>query len=357
MVLYIWELENNAFKRIAVIDDAVSVIWARAYNAPGNFEVYMQATTERVKLFTEVAQLFITRESDSTVMMYVEKVEITTDPENGNYMTISGRGAECLLGMRIVPAQWNFSGRVENGIRQLINENIISPSASARQIPFIQLGQNVGLETSFTKQITGKNLLDAVSEMCKAYNLGFKFIFTGSGFLFQMYRGSDRSYNQTDNSYVVFSPEYENLANTTYTNDKTTSYNAAYVAGEGEGTSRIIVDVQNPQGKTGIDRREIWLDARNTSTNDGEISPITYANILYTDGFDQLDDMVETKTFEGETIDPGVFEAFEDYDLGDTVQIENAFGLRGTAIVQEITEVEDESGYRRYPTLSEWSVT
>ena len=45
-----------------------------------------------------------------------------------------------------------------------------------------------------------------------------------------------------------------------------------------------------------------------------------------------------------------------DYNLGDKVQVENEYGISGTAVVTEVTEVEDETGYNVYPTLSEWRV-
>ena len=43
-----------------------------------------------------------------------------------------------------------------------------------------------------------------------------------------------------------------------------------------------------------------------------------------------------------------------DYELGDTVLIENEYGIQAKATIIEVTEVEDESGYRIVPTLSEW---
>lgn len=53
--------------------------------------------------------------------------------------------------------------------------------------------------------------------------------------------------------------------------------------------------------------------------------------------------------------DTGLFRAGVDYDLGDTVYLETARGVRGSATITAITEVEDAEGYRIFPTFSDWT--
>lgn len=53
--------------------------------------------------------------------------------------------------------------------------------------------------------------------------------------------------------------------------------------------------------------------------------------------------------------DTGLYRAGVDYDLGDTVYLETARGVRGSAKITAITEVEDAEGYRIYPTFSDWT--
>jgi len=54
--------------------------------------------------------------------------------------------------------------------------------------------------------------------------------------------------------------------------------------------------------------------------------------------------------------DNGMYKYGEDYFLGDTVLIENDYGIKAKATIVEITEVEDETGYKIVPKLSEWRV-
>lgn len=354
MIIYVWEFSNGAFTRTAVVDHGKSVIWVKRFNDAGQFELYIPASTEMLELFTG-DEIILTRD-DSTAVMSVENVHLETDAENGDYITVKGRSVECFLGRRIVPKQTTFQNTAaETVIRSLITQNVINPTPTSRKIDLITLGTAQGYTDIINKQVTGKNLLTVISSICKEQNYGFELQFVNGNFVFNLYKGIDRSYNQTANTFVVFSPEFENIGNTEYSEDKTTLYNAVYVAGEGEGTSRVIVGVGNAAG---LQRRETWVDARNESsdTDAGTLTPTEYALMLSQQGREEIKQATETIQFNGEILNFNAYTYGVDYNLGDVVQVVNEYGITGTATITEITEVEDETGYRIYPTLSEWSV-
>lgn len=60
------------------------------------------------------------------------------------------------------------------------------------------------------------------------------------------------------------------------------------------------------------------------------------------------------KILNAQIADTGLYKAGVDYDLGDTVYLETARGVRGSAKITAITEVEDAEGYRIFPTFSDW---
>lgn len=64
----------------------------------------------------------------------------------------------------------------------------------------------------------------------------------------------------------------------------------------------------------------------------------------------------ESKIISAQVAETGLYTAGRDYDLGDTVYLETAKGVRGSAKITEITEVEDAEGYRIFPTFSDWTV-
>ena len=356
MNLNILKLENDTFTRIAVIDYATSIIWVKRFNDVGEFELYIRASTELYDMFQ--GDIFITRD-DTTTGMIVEKIRLTTDPENGDYLTISGRSVENIMSWRIIQrsvysqASTTAEMIIRNQIsRQLIyNPVIINPGA----IPWVSLGAAQGYTDEVTRQYTGKPLLDIVRDLCVTFDYGFEFEFTGEKFQFNLYKGTDHSFDQTENTLVVFSPEFENLGNTEYLRDTSNYANGAIIGGEGEGNDRTFVWVM-PEGVEGYQRRVIYIDARNTSSDNGSLTENQYKKMLAEQAKEQLELRKVTTEFNGEILNYNAYTYGVDYKLGDKVSIINNYGIQGNAVITEITEVEDENGYKLIPTLSEWTV-
>jgi hypothetical protein len=377
VILYVWELKTNPidssmyYDKIAIIDRAVSVIWIHRARASGYFEIMMPATAKNVELFRK-HELLVTRSGHLDTMI-PERVEVETTETNGDTLLVSGRSAESILGRRIVPRQWIFpkngmsadAGNAENCVRYLVYDNMINTGSAARNIALVSLGAYHGDDWSapMKKQVTGKNLLDVIPEICTAYNLCFRMDFENGGFKFRLYKGTNRSYNQSENPRVVFSPDLENIGDTTYTRDMSGYCNAAYIAGEGEGTDRRIAYVSgyNPESGAptihlGLLLRETWVDARNVSSNGETISDAEYTAQLMQQGRERLSELLPKNEFSGELMNTNGFVFGRDYDLGDTVSVVNRYGIRGNAAVLGIAEVEDATGYRIYPELSEWII-
>ena len=350
MILYVWKLENDTFTKIKVIDNATSVIWVKRFNAVGNFELYIRASTELLELFT--GDIFITRD-ESNVGMYVEKVQLNTDSENGDYLVITGRSAECILSWRVVMrvVYSSESTTAEYIIRNSIDKTLINDIIPNNNISWLTLGEDHEWQDYITRQYTGKNVLDIVQDLCVTYNYGFEFEWNGSGFTINLYKGTDRSYDQTENTYIVFSPEFENLGNTEYIQDTMNYANGAIIGGEGEGTERKFAVVL-PQGITGFNRRMIYIDARQSSSDD--LTESQYTDMLIAQGKEELEQRKITTSFNGEILNYNNYTYGVDYNLGDKFSIINEYGIRGNATITEITEVEDDTGYRLIPTLSEW---
>ena len=366
MVLYIWKYtrngDNGQFSRIAVIDNACSVIWVRRYQTAGDFEVYVPASK---KLLQTVRQneLFITRENDLANAMKIQKVELSTDPDEGDYLTISGKSCACILGQRIVRNQQNLSGKVQDCIYKLVDSECIDPLPRRnenlwRKIDVLTVRKTeLPVSVEFTMQYYAKNLLDAIEDMCAVGGFGYKVEFTGEGFVFSLYAGADRTVGQSENGRVIFSEEFENLGQCTYTYDNTDFCNAVMTRGEGNGTGRVTVywfnreDVVNSKGLCYYESTVDGSDVSRTTT-DGELTTTEYSDKLK-----QLCKIHLAKAKLQDDLNADVFpNNTGKYDLGDRVSIVNRYGITGSATVLEITETEDETGYRTIPTLGNWSV-
>lgn len=346
MDLYILD---KSFNPIGVIDTASSVIWAERYYDAGDFEIYIKAEKKYIELLQQ--ENYVTR-LDSEMVGIIERVQLNIDVENGDYLTVSGRDLKSILDRRIIWNQTNLSGKAEMILRQLINENVINPSIAARKIPGVKLGEVKGFTDTLELQATGEDLLTKVIELCKAAEIGWRtFIDEEGSIVIDFYRGENRSYSQEDNPYVVFSPEFDNLLSTETSQDITTLKNAALVAGEGEGTARKTVTIGTASG---MDRREMFIEATDISSNDGEISSSQYLALLRDRGRELLAAAVKTLGISGAAETTLTYKLNEDYFLGDTVAVTNEYGISANTKILEIIESEDATGYNVIPTFEEW---
>ena len=216
---------NDKFERIAIIDNYASFIWTTRYNSPGEFEIYMPADASMLSLFKkgyyiakEICQILDMMYGDYTELTYaqledstydslrrssnynpnikrqtmiIETVKLTTDTEEGDYVTVSGRSLESLLARRIVWGRTSLRGRIEDSIRALIFDNIINPVDDVRAIPKLKLGTYANLEATTDSQFLGDNILDIVNTICQQKDVGYKITLVDGLFYFELYTGVD----------------------------------------------------------------------------------------------------------------------------------------------------------------------
>lgn len=345
--IYVLDRDLNA---IGIIDDYKSLIWTPRYFEPGDFEIYTNASEKTLELLQ--LDRYVTR-PDSDMVGIIETVRIESNPELGDHIIAKGRDLGSILDRRIVWSQTNIDGTVENGVRRLLTENFISPKLSSRKIENFVLGGSQGFTERMSAQYTGDNILEVVVNLCKQNGYGFKVILNDEkNFEFQMYRGTDRSYNQTSNPFIVFSPEFENIVSSDYSHDKSTLKNACNVAGEGEGVSRKTYGVGSVSG---LDRREMFVDAGDISSeleNDVTLSTSQYNNLLIQRGKETLAENPATVSFEGEVESVRQFVFGRDYFLGDIVTVKNSYGVTEHPRVIEVIQSHDQNGLLTIPAFS-----
>ena len=122
---------NTNLDAVSIVDTYESFIWTDRYYAYGDFELY---EAMREGLLDYIKQDYYLQSKESEHVMIVEKIQITSDTEDGNHVTVTGRSLESILDRRIVWGQKLLSGNLQNGIKTLLNENVISPSDSNRKI-------------------------------------------------------------------------------------------------------------------------------------------------------------------------------------------------------------------------------
>lgn len=271
---------NKNLTRIAIVDDYVSLIWAKRYNDLGDCEIYIEATPYNIALFQR--DYYIERNEDDMICR-IKKIELTTDVENGDYLIITGFDCKDILKQRII---WNtiiFNGKVEDYIIKIIRDNFnmdaISPTQ--RQISNFKIANRDQTFTEeISEQVTHDNLGEKVQSLCKKYEYGYKVFRDGINFMFKLYKGYDKS------DRVIFTPEYDNILSTNYIEDSTNVKNVALVGGIGTGKDQITSTASHIAG---IDRYEMYYDASSMSNS------ITYLELktLYPNG-----ELVEKSQYE-----------------------------------------------------------
>lgn len=342
-------LLDTSLNIIDIIDTFKSVIWTTRYYTSGEFELYIPATQKAIDTYKR--KYYIVRDDDTTQAMIIEDIQILTDVEEGNYLIVTGRSLKSLLNRRIIWTQTILNGYVEASVRALVLKNAIEPDDVERTIDGLMLGAELGLHVKMKAQYTGDNLEETISEICKTYKLGYDILldFDNKKFIFILYQGADRSYDQTLNPYVIFSNEFENLLKTNYTITGRDYKNVAKVAGEGEGNARKTAVYGTA---TGIDRYELFVDAKNISTNEGEVDELTYLSLLAEQGAAALADNSIKESMDGEVATDYNYKLNEDYFLGDIVEVVNEYNIAMTSRVIEVIESEDNTGHYAIPTFS-----
>lgn len=338
---------NEQMEKEKAIDITKSIIWNNRYYTPGEFELYMQATQEAIDSF-KMGRMIIREENEENAMI-IESVQVQTDSEEGDYITIKGRCLKSILYRRIIWNQTNLSGTLERCIDRLLQDNAINPKDDKRRIEGLENGNEIETGIEINCQYTGKNLGETIEAMCKNYNLGWDILLNleEKKMYFIIYSGTDRSYNQEAEPWVVFSEDYENVVTTDYLADKSTFLNVVKVAGEGEGLERKYKEVGSAEG---LNRFEGFVDARDLSTNEGEITEEEYYTQLEERGQQNLSENTLKQEFEGEVVDfTNVYG--KDYYLGDIVEVKNKYGIEVVARITEVIESEDESGCYTIPTF------
>ena len=354
MALLFYLLDKNMeLKRI--IENYKSAIWTERYNESGDFELYIPATIDiinAVNFDTDGATQYIIRADDTSKCGMIESVKITTDAEDGNFLTVSGRTLAALPFRRVSTSQTTFTGSATKTIERLLYKNLIAPIDNRRQIENMTFKNSVPAATdqTLTNQYNGDNIGEAIEAICKTLRIGYRvnFDLENKALEFEIYEGTDRTTDQSAVPPVIFSNDFNNLLSSDYTVDVTDWKNAAHIMGEGQGTNRMRVDFGI---LSGIDRREIYVNAQQTSTNGEELTPSTYNGILYDKGYQAVSEKRPKRENEADVAPNYGFILNRDYFLGDVVTVRNEYGIEITPRVLEIIEAQDENGYSIIPTF------
>jgi hypothetical protein len=229
---------------------------------------------QEVKKYTGTSILTLVIAASSDAAHYLQKNGwiVTDEPyvikhikQELEEITVTAYGGHQLLKQRVTaPATGQYAiehtGSADAVVKHFINQ-------SKRGLPLATAAVHGGVTIS--DQSRWKNLGDEVERVLVGAGRGEKYTFDADNkrIIFDTYLGVDRSIgNADDNPPVVFDLKYRNISEYTYTEDATVEQTTVYVGGQGEGVDREIIVTGNDA--TGIDRTEVFVDARDVEQGD-----------------------------------------------------------------------------------------
>lgn len=316
---------NFAFERIGIIDSYQSLGFEINYKKHSELDITVDATPENIDYFLNNSDDVILTKENDTSRGYIVDVAKYTD-EKKSTIEVFCKSLGYLLNRRIIDGQQTYSGTVEDALRYFVDKNAINPINPNRKIINLILGNKNGFTTSTTEAYANKYLDESLWEICIKYDLAYDILMDTANkqFRFVVWQGVDRSTEQAQRDAVVFSKEFDNVLSQNYVDDKSDYRNVCIIAGEGEGTARTYLVVND--SINGFNRREMFVDARDLQTENEDETTIPqaeYEAMLRERANTKLAETERVRTFETDVDYNSQFIYGADYYCGDKVTIKN----------------------------------
>lgn len=306
---------DRDFQTIGVVRVFNTLLWYRRYYSPGIFELHVPAAY--FDLINSGQYLY---RNDRTELGVIREINFMRGEKGEKTAYCKGFFAEHLLNNNVMQPAFNKTGTPEALARAAVDQYIINPADSRRKIGHIRLGVLRGGGSSITLQNTGDHVADRLYDMLKTQEMSQRLVFDylENTLTYEIWKGLDRRDTQTENSWAIFSDSFRNIRNAQYDRDESDCKNVAYVAGEGEGTARKVVEVDVRTDPL-EERRELFVDARDLQQHSDNVNytDAQYQNLLYQRGLEKLADYAPVEKVDSD-VDPAANLIYgTDYDLGD----------------------------------------
>ena len=193
----------------AICDTFSSLLWDIEYYKCGSFEVYIAANPQNVDIFQPGR--IVGRDDDNQHFGIIESVQINTDVENGDYLTVKGRFLMSLLERRIINPTLSITADTAYSdiVRNAVTLNAIQQDN--RRIPGLFLGTVSGScwEQTATLQVSYTNLMEWMYTICEKIggtaNIRLvKDIGETYKMVLDLSEGTDRSLTQDTEPHISF---------------------------------------------------------------------------------------------------------------------------------------------------------
>ena len=347
-------------RRSTLVDKFISCIWTERFAEYGDFELILESTASNRRLFFEDVLLAC---SKSNYVMKIKTVEDSVDTEGRLTLKLTGNSLEELLEDRVafgvlddlttVPT-WNITDDPAAVARKIFHDICVTGVLDLNDIiPMVTEGSFLPADTipepvdNITVNLAPQTVGQAIKDIVQANALGFRLVRQDDPpqLWFDIYSGSDRTSSQTTLGAVIFTPELDNLQDTTELNTNDGFKNVAYVFGPA-GFEMVFAPSADPE-IAGYERRILMVDANDITSDNPDVSS---AMILR--GEQELAKHQAVQAFDGTVDQNSKYVYGVDYFLGDVVEMRNQDSATNLMRVTEQIFSQDAEGEKAYPTLT-----
>lgn len=303
---------------VGEIDNYESMFFNRSWHGIGGIELRINRHMKYANTLLKNNLILIGTDLNKVFIIKHREVELNEEGKITENWLIKGYALKSIIAQRITmppshTAYDNKSGSYETVMKHYVNANLVNPVDSRRKIPQLVIAPDLqrGAHTTYSSRF--KNLAEEMSTLSLASGLGWDITLdiANKQWVFDIVEGRNLIAGQSLLPPVIFSPQFESLKSMQYVQSELNYKNTAYVAGQGEGVERRVVELGN---HSAIDRHEIFIDARDIAEADDDEQPLPEQQIVQalTDrGRQQLNELLQeeyleaqifTKTVNGQSI-------------------------------------------------------
>ncbi|OAT74568.1 siphovirus ReqiPepy6 Gp37-like family protein [Parageobacillus thermoglucosidasius] len=343
------------------IDNYESLLFTRRWHEVGEFELRINRYKRHTELLQRGNLIMLGASRNKVGIIRHREIELDENGKASENWLVKGIALKGVVAQRIVVPPVNdshdrASGTAESVMKHYVNNHIVNPVDVKRKIDMVILASDQQRGSSISWESRFKNLADELIEISKTSGLGWDVFldFQQKKWIFDVFEGRNLTVNQTENPPVIFSPQFESLKQLSFVESDYNYKNFGYIAGQGEGEDRRVVEVGEAEG---LSRIETFIDSRDISEEDESGQALPEEQViakLRERGQQKLSEFAQDFFLEGQILTNSPFVYEKDYDLGDIVTIQNReWGITRDARITEIKEIYEPGGFQIEATFGE----
>lgn len=351
-------LLNSDLQNTEIVERYESVVWTERFSSLGDVQIVIDPALAEPGLRTLGS--FLAIKGSERVMRIESAVEANAE-DGSRKLTVTGSSLECILDERpntawvvtsSVHAPQTFTNPPATIMRQMFDAVVRNNAFINENIPLLQAQTVVPVTYAIPEPSASVSVItdvdtlyNTLKNVADVYKIGFRLIRKADNLLyFDVYTGFDRTTKQLVLPPMVFSPELDNLSNTSELASLVALRNVAYVYSPAGST---IVYRSGSNNQDGFNKRILIVNASDISLAAG--AALTAA--LQQRGQEELAKTVAIYGFDGQIPQNSSYVYGTHYGLGDLVEQRSTSGASKIMQVTEQIFTSDSTGDKSYPTL------